>query len=377
MKKYLKSDIFTDLKYILMAGQNLSRFKQAGKNTFNFRCPICGDSQKNKRKSRGYLFKSNKTDDFFYKCYNCDASFGFSHFLKKIDENLYNTYVSEILLSNKIDNKKHKDTKIEFVSEIPVFNNPKINLSKYFYSVLELPEEHVVLSYLNNRQIPEEHYKDIYYTPDFKKSTLSISKLYPDYEESKNTNNKLYAGEARIVFPFYYYDGSLIGYQGRSIVSDDNKTGLKYITIKLDRNKPKIYGLDRVDVSKTIIVVEGGIDSLFLDNALATTDSSLHRITSVLPEIDRDKFVMFFDQEPRNPQIVSNMLKTIELGLNVVIFSDSKIFPEKDINDAVIKGKLTTSIIHELINKNTLETKTISQKLYAKTILNRWKKINL
>ena len=43
-----------DVKYINLISSRLSKFKRVKPNLYNFRCPICGDSQKNKNKTRGY-----------------------------------------------------------------------------------------------------------------------------------------------------------------------------------------------------------------------------------------------------------------------------------------------------------------------------------
>ena len=46
---------FVDIKYIGLLSPNLSQFKKKKDGLYNFRCPYCGDSQKNKLKARGYL----------------------------------------------------------------------------------------------------------------------------------------------------------------------------------------------------------------------------------------------------------------------------------------------------------------------------------
>ena len=48
-----------------------------------------------------------------------------------------------------------------------------------------------------------------------------------------------------------------------------NKEMPKYITIKFQEDKPKIYNLDRLDLNKPVKITENPIDSLFLSNAVA------------------------------------------------------------------------------------------------------------
>ena len=46
-----------DSKFIGLVSSRLDRFKKVKANLYNFRCPICGDSEKQKNKARGYLYQ--------------------------------------------------------------------------------------------------------------------------------------------------------------------------------------------------------------------------------------------------------------------------------------------------------------------------------
>ena len=74
---------FIDVKYISLLSSRLSKFKKVKPHLYNFRCPICGDSQKNKNKARGFLYRVKTNTN--YKCHNCGVSMSFSNFLKEID----------------------------------------------------------------------------------------------------------------------------------------------------------------------------------------------------------------------------------------------------------------------------------------------------
>ena len=77
------SSIYIDVKYINLISTSLERFKQNHTNLWNFRCPICGDSEKNQNKRRGFIYeKSNK---YFYRCHNCDYGTTFNKFLEKVN----------------------------------------------------------------------------------------------------------------------------------------------------------------------------------------------------------------------------------------------------------------------------------------------------
>ena len=72
-----------DSKYIGLVSSRLLKFKKVKADLYNFRCPICGDSQKNKSKTRGYLYAVKA--DMNFRCHNCGASMTLSNFLKEID----------------------------------------------------------------------------------------------------------------------------------------------------------------------------------------------------------------------------------------------------------------------------------------------------
>ena len=82
-----------DSKYIGLVSSRLQKFKRVKSNLFNFRCPICGDSQKHKNKARGYFYQVKTNTN--YKCHNCGVSLSFNNFLKQIDSTLHKQYVLE------------------------------------------------------------------------------------------------------------------------------------------------------------------------------------------------------------------------------------------------------------------------------------------
>jgi hypothetical protein len=199
------------------------------------------------------------------------------------------------------------------------------------------------------RKIPREHLKRIYLADNFKEFVLE---MLPDYDKT------LY-NEQRIIFPFYDQDKKLLGFQGRAV----GESKIKYITVKMDEDFKKIYGLDRVDLTKRIYVVEGPIDSLFLQNSLATMDASLYNITLLLGNYD---YVFIHDNEPRNSAITKQMAKTISHNKNIFIWPQNIV--AKDINDWILTGT-TPSEIQSIIDNNTFND------LRAKLEFDRWRKV--
>ena len=330
--------LYVDKKYISLLSPKLRNYKQKGEFLWNFSCPVCGDSTKNKIKARGYIYK--KKDAFFFMCHNCGTSTSFVKFMKQEDPHLYKEYLLEKF------ERSNTETKVD-VSEFittPVFNTPKtINLPP----IQVLSEDHPAKLYLKHRQVPLDN---LFYASDFKDF---IQDLIPE-------NTKELYKESRIVIPFYDKDGILLGVQGRAI----GPSKIKYITMKTNEDNPKIFGWNNIDVSKRIYVVEGPIDSLFLGNCIATMDAALYKAASI---VGLDKtYTFIYDNEPRNKQIVSNMRKTIELGHNVCIWPDT--IKEKDINEMVLSG-LSPSIIQHIIDIHT------HNGLHAIMNLNQWAKI--
>lgn len=324
--------LYVDTKYVTLVGQRLDRFVKKNKNVWNCRCPFCGDSKKNKFKARGYFYE--KGGSMFYICYNCHVSTTLKKCLKMIDHSLYSQYNMESYAET--HGKKHKvEDRFEEARVKPVFNIVKKKI--LLPSVASLDDDHVAKLYLRQRQIPEDKLKGIFYTQDFKK-------FVDDTCPQSNIDNvkKLKDHDQRIVFPFFNKDDKLLGFQGRAL---DKNAFMRYVTIKVDDSAIKLFGLDRVDFSKTVYVVEGPIDSLFLDNCIAVMDGALYRAVDMLgDELD---YVFVYDNEPRNAHVVSAMRKTIKENFKIVIFPSN--ITQKDINDMVLDGV----DVKELIDKHT------------------------
>ena len=169
--------------------------------------------------------------------------------------------------------------------------------------------------------------------------------------------------EQRIIIPFFDKNKQLITFQGRAFTN----TLLRYITIKMDEDSPKIFGLDRLDLEKQFYVVEGPFDSMFLPNciAMAGSDVNLKSQIEISSALDKHTGTMVFDNEPRNAEIISRMEKVIDIGWNVCIWPES--MKQKDLNDMTMGGIQETKLI-EIINTNTYFG------LLAKTHLATWRK---
>ena len=331
---------FVDQKYIGLVSSRLEKFKQVKTGLYNFRCIYCGDSQKNKNKTRGYIY--GYKNDHNYKCHNCGVSKSFTNFLKDIDSSLYDQYVME-RYKNGSTGKGSNTPEPKFTFEKPKFTKKAFDLP----SIAELNKEHSARIYLENRKIPQDFLSKLFYCEKFKQWT----------NEQKETFESTKYDEPRIIIPLIN-NGEIFGFQGRSL---SKKPKVKYITIILDENQPKIYGLDRIDWNKTVYVVEGPFDSMFINNSIAMVGADIDKMFFVTNF--ETNFVMVYDNEKRNKEMVARLEKSIEMKFPVVIWP--KDLKEKDINDIVLSGQ----DVESMLKLNTY------QGLEANIKFNNWKKV--
>ena len=330
---------YIDLKFINDLSGRLSQFKKKTDYLFNFRCPHCGDSQKSKTKARAYLYRVK--NDMFFKCHNCGQGQNLANFIKFVDPKLYEQYLLERYKKSAPATPKPKfDFKpTKFTNQTPIDD---------LKSIKDLPEDHPARLYCENRKIPEKYFDKLFLSDKF--MTL--------VNEVKPNTYKITKDHPRLIIPFYDTTGKVFAFQGRAF----GKEQPKYLTIKLDENKQKVYGLDKVNFQKPIYITEGPIDSLFIDNCLAAGGADLF----LKNKIPNENITYIFDNEPRNKEIVKRMYKVIEQDFNVVIWPED--LQLKDVNDMIMSG-LTKLELQDIISNNTYS------KLSALTKLNYWKKI--
>ena len=333
---------YIDTKFINLLSNRLPKFKQKSDYLWNFRCPHCGDSQKSSTKARGFVYQ--KKNDLFYKCHNCGIGQSLSNLIKFLDPNMHKEYVLEKYKSGRLKEEPEFD-----------FTPTKTLASKTHYEVTlsrlkkfsELVITHPAKKFVYDRLIPKMHWDKLYFCPNFYEFTNEI--IPNKFTIVKNDH-------PRVVIPFFDRAGKFFAYQGRAF----GKEQPKYITIKFDDTKEKIYGLDRIDLNKPVMITEGPIDSLFLDNAIAFAGAD------AVVNIQHEQCTMIFDNEPRNEQIVNRMISAVNKKFNLVVFPESLKY--KDINDMIIAGK-TADEISTLIHSSTYCG------LSALQHINNWKRV--
>ena len=329
---------FIDVKYINLISSRFSKFKKVKNNLYNFRCPICGDSKKNKNKARGYLYQVKNNTNF--KCHNCGVNISFNNFLKDLDTVLHKQYTFEKF--------KEGHTGKNFVTETPEEVFKKIDSKPEFKKKIgiDLPsafDVNVSRAYLNARAIFDGEF---YYAKNFNEfiNTIKPDTFDPAYVKY---------GEERVIIPLVR-DGELIGVQGRALSSNP----IKYLTIMFDEDAPKIYGLDTIRTDAPVYVTEGPFDSTFIPNSIAMCGADVD-----LSGWGISNPVWIYDNEPRNTEIVRRIESAIADQQAVVIWPSN--IQEKDINDMVLAG-------HDV--KNVIQSNTY-QGLQAKLKFTTWKKI--
>lgn len=350
--------MWIDVKFANMISVRLQSFKLKRNSPYlaNCRCPYCGDSEFNKRKARGYLLEKN--GKMFFYCHNCAASHTFGRFLKDIDTRVHDEYRLECIKEGGSSFEQKRE--LSRVAKEPAFKSDMGKFSKHrtqkmfdgtnCVKVSSLPADHFAKRYVDGRKIAPEKQYLLYYTPAFCKL---VNQLVPDKMSIPEKDH------SRLIIPFLDRDGRLFGFQGRSFTN----TGNRYLTIMMDEDLPKVFGLDRVNEKNDVFVCEGPIDSLFLPNSIAMAGSDVH-INDVLN--NPKQAVFLFDNEPRSKVIVNKIDKKIKEGFRVVIFPDNVI--QKDINEMIVNGRYEPEEISVMIHRNMYSG------LAAHMRLTEWKK---
>ena len=319
-----------DSKYIGLVSSRLQKFKRVKADLYNFRCPICGDSKKHKNKARGYLYQVKTNTNF--KCHNCGASLSFNNFLKQIDTPLHKQYVMEKFKEGFAGGRNFVVEEPKFEFKQPVFRK-KLDLPR-------ASEVKIAKEYLQKRKLDPSKF---YFAHKFKEWTNT----------QKQTFDTIGRDESRIIIPLHDTEKNLIGFQGRSL----GPNSVKYITVMINEDAPKIYGLDKIDNEKPIFIIEGPFDATLVQNAVAMCGSDLD-----IRSFGWSDYIYVYDNEPRNREIINRIQNTIDRGDKVVIWP--KNIQQKDINDMYLAGH----DVQKMVESN------VYQKLNATLKFKDWKK---
>lgn len=330
--------LWIDEKYAKIISPRLKLFVDKGHHVYSFRCPLCGDSVTKSSKRRGFFHPVE--GNLLYACHNCGVRLSFGSFLKTLDPNLFQQYNLE-KFKEKMGVMHHDKPPIDF----NLFKTKKYIPDIFKDLPLAKDVTGKVAEFCLARKLPVE-------TFEFRYAESFISWA------SGNTDKfSAWKGvdHARLIIPWRDRSKHIIGYSARALDSSQEK---KYFRIFVDDTaKERFFGLDRVDESKQIYVLEGEIDSLMIPNAIAVSNGKLHTY------MNKDA-VYIPDSDVRNPHIMKNVSDMIEKGLRVCMLPTDL---PKDLNEMRQTG-MTSDKILSVINNNTFKG------LEAKLKFNSWKK---
>ena len=237
---------------------------------YNFRCPVCGDSKTNKSKKRGYILKNKHPYMIF--CHNCFYKKPVLMWMKEYYPINYKDYYREILQTQNVK------------TPIPIVKNPTIRKknpekehTKHFIPILngDTPIFEVAKKLCEDRNIP----KDIW-----SKWFVAVGGMYKD----------------RLIIPFFDDKNKIFYYQGRSL----NGQMPKYLS--RSGKHINIYNYYTVDRNKPVVITEGPIDALFVENGIALTGVKID--DPLLKDFKHKRFLIDLDTKTDDTK-----KKTIEL----------------------------------------------------------------
>lgn len=244
------------------------KYRQLG-DKYNFRCNVCGDSLKNKSKQRGYILKNRKL--WVYYCQNCQASMSITKWLKTYFPEYWKEYLKQSCLKKTVEQPKLNIPKVLY--------NEKKDL-KHFVPILKGTSElfQTAIELCKSRLIPESVWKHWYVAED---------------GYFKN----------RMIIPYLDDKGKIYNYQARALVKDLEP---KYIS-RIGDSFNKVYGYYTADKEQPVMITEGVIDSLFLENSIAVSglkkvfDPKVFEFKRRYYLLDSDK-----DAQKKNIQLLNN-----------------------------------------------------------------------
>lgn len=290
-------------------------------NRINFSCPFCGDSKTNDNKRRGNIY----TDSWFYKCYNCGISRPVDVFFEELSNELDLDFDS-------IDKNLYRNLRLNaasFIQKNQYDALKKNDINKYLFPLEEIEKKFnwtpisnhfKIKKYLNERLLFDMNL----FRYDEKDSSIVI--LNMDWGEKH-----LLSFSKR----FFTFSTRYLQYNLRNVYEllnkkiDDEDTEFKQINFLSN-----YFNIMNLDLTSTITILEGPIDSFFVYNSLA-----LNGLTKQSPfETSEQRFL--FDNDNSGKKKSIEMLKEgFKVFLWNAVLKDYGIKNNiniKDLNDLMI-----------------------------------------
>lgn len=334
-------------------------------NRWNFACPCCGDSSTDIRKKRGNLF----LDSLSYHCYNCGEHMGINSFLNRFDESLSNEdkiAVHEIQQnSKKFERRTSQQQSSMSMSILERVAIPKSILFKSLGVVTPYKNE-FASDYLKSRMIDIKLWKYFAYKPNTKELYIlnitpsdrvigyQIRQLDPNSKKARYITKSL----TKMYDDIFKRDISGIVEKlllkeelGEKYINEED--GIENIVFNLDKLSG-MFNIMNINLSQTITVMEGPIDSLAISNSIALQGAS-KKLNGFFDEVENVRYI--FDNDMTGKEMSIKKLKDHK---NVFLWtmylkkihSDIKI---KDINDLQKNNMLNMELIDKCFSDDELD----------------------
>ena len=340
-----------DHQYINQLSGRLTGFVEKTGGVYNSKCPYCecGQGKKKSSKKRFYMIPG-KTEGYLVKCHHCGYTTSFAKFLEDYAPDLYSSF--------KMAKFREGTTGMIEVVEKPkpkviVKPKPLTPGEQLLKPIQTLTPFHPCLKYVRDRKIPQSRWKDLYYTHDYGSLVNQL------------TGEDIEIHDERLVISFKDANGTCFAIQGRSL--EDGEGVIRYITTKIDKDMPKLWGLNSVHFDRNIWVFEGPIKSMYIPNSVAMAGGvmSTELIGKYLP---KNRLVFCFDNEPKSIELISFMEKKISEGSRVVIYNNCR-WNGKDPGDWISKEDADLEDVLTYLTRHTFSG------IQAKLELAKWRKI--
>lgn len=302
-----------DVKYFKLA----VGLDNLGKETdvdISARCPVCGDSRKNKKAKRLHLYTKGSVTNV--NCFNGDCACQnktMYSFLRDFFPALLNQYKKENFGNTleRLAKGETEDVFQQFKTEEKVTDILLHDLTPYLRDISEVPE---ALEYLKGRG----------YSYDPKR----YGKWYFGYQDLK-IGETMYRITNAIVIPLYY-NGQMYGFYSRNI---ENKT---FYTYMHDANLGyKVWNWFNVKLDEPVFIYEGIFDAIAggLPNSIALMGAKLP--DERLQELKHPVFVLDNDK--------TGLINSLGYAKNAQVYVQPDKYIEKDMNELKLKHNINVS----------------------------------
>lgn len=308
----------TDLKYFKIAVGHANIGKEHS-NDVVARCPVCGDSQKNKNTKRLHIY--NKAGETRIGCFNGNCVVGnrtVGSFLRNFYPSVFDSYKVETS-AGRINQLFQKNEDV--LADIKVIKKKPVITHNLFDFFKDIKDSNEALLYLGKR--------GYFYNEQY-------GKFYFGFQDLQ-IGDKLYKITNCIIIPLYFED-EMYGFYSRNISNKEFYTYMPEQNIGY-----KVWNLFNVDKNQEVYIFEGIFDAISsgLKNSIALMGAKIPQ--ERLNELKKPVFVLDNDKTG-----LLNSLAYAKQGYQVYVQPDK--YKEKDMNELMLNHKDLN--VPEMIKQN-------------------------